>query len=1090
MPLEPGTRLGPYEIVELRGKGGMGEVYRSRDTRLDREVAVKVLPAELSADEAFRRRFEREAKTLSRLQHPHVCTLHDLGEAEGRHYLVLEYLEGETLEERLRSGPLPVAEAVRIGEQIAAGVAAAHAEKVVHRDLKPGNVLLTAHGVKVVDFGLAREAAGAVDTRAETAPVLTREGAVVGTLPYMAPEQVEGRATDHRSDVWALGCVLYEMVSGRRPFAGASDAGTVGAILEREPPRLEAAGERVPTGLEAVVGRCLEKSPAARFQAVAEVEAALGEVKARADAVGRRRSTVALAVAAVLVSVLGVALWRSGPGEGSDRPTTADAGQSGLALPPFENLSGEPELDALSVGIPAALVANEPNWMSTMEPMPAASAEEACAAAVGAGAEQVLRGTLLQVSDRVRVSARFFDCDPTVEVLWSGTYEGDVGQLLALHDEVVEAIRLEIGQISNFDGFYENPGSARWHVGRLTREDNERALAMIRAGEPGTLGEALQQALTEGWADPPETAIEEFAEEAQQCVGEAPRFWACHFQVAWVRAVEGDLRAAIAAARRTLELPGGDIALVRADLARYLALAGETEEAVEILEELLEASPGNPMAAHWWQYLGVAHFAEGRYATARDAAQRAIETDSNTPWNALAFAWQDVAVSAALLGDLDEARAALEEARKLRPALSLEVVEVFYGAAQPGHWRRYLEGLRLAGFGGSTGAAPVEPGDGALSARETALPFENLEADPELERLALGLWEELLARNEGTVDREALRDLDRGDACAAAAAAGRRWVRTGSLRRDGSRVRIRAELWDCPDRQRLWGDTYDRELDDLLSLQDEIVGRILTTSAEAADTSRYSNQEGTTQWWIGRRTREANVEARHRIRAALAESPADTEPHNEMVLASMQTLLEGWAENPEDVVAEMRRAVSDCRRVDPTSCHYETGFTELFGGDGQKMLAAFQRLQSQSGLPDTYDYVALALIRVGRPDEAVPLIEEAMRMSPEDSAMQRWIARLASAHFTARGYEEARDAARECIAFNESDPWGVLARCYQTLAASLAWLGDEQAARDAMARAREDRPALTLEVALLPHAASSEEQREHYAEGLRRAGLE
>ncbi|MDX1383272.1 MAG: serine/threonine-protein kinase, partial [Thermoanaerobaculia bacterium] len=184
MAIQPGTRLGPYEIVELRGRGGMGEVYRARDERLDRTVALKVLPVELSGDEAFRRRFEREARTISRLQHPRVCTLHDVGSVDGIEYLVMEYLEGETLEERLRDGPLPVEEALEIGTQIAEGVAAAHTAGLVHRDLKPGNVMLTPAGVKVLDFGLARESLGTgLDTRAETEVALTRDGALVGTLP-------------------------------------------------------------------------------------------------------------------------------------------------------------------------------------------------------------------------------------------------------------------------------------------------------------------------------------------------------------------------------------------------------------------------------------------------------------------------------------------------------------------------------------------------------------------------------------------------------------------------------------------------------------------------------------------------------------------------------------------------------------------------------------------------------------------------------------------------------------------------------------------------------------------------------------------
>ncbi|MDX1384137.1 MAG: serine/threonine-protein kinase, partial [Thermoanaerobaculia bacterium] len=239
MALEPGTLLGPYEIVELRGKGGMGEVYRARDTRLDRDVAVKVLPDELGGDSSFRKRFEREAKAISQLQHPHVCSLFDVGSSGEVDYLVMEYLEGETLESKIRRGPLRLDELLRIGAEIADAVAAAHRRGIVHRDLKPGNVIDTRLGVKVLDFGLATGFEGPSSPAATHAPTLaaslTAEGAIVGTLHYMSPEQLEGAEPDAGSDIWALGCVLYEMASGEPAFAGQSAASVIAAVMTRRP---------------------------------------------------------------------------------------------------------------------------------------------------------------------------------------------------------------------------------------------------------------------------------------------------------------------------------------------------------------------------------------------------------------------------------------------------------------------------------------------------------------------------------------------------------------------------------------------------------------------------------------------------------------------------------------------------------------------------------------------------------------------------------------------------------------------------------------------------------------------------------------
>ncbi len=264
MTLTPGTRLGPFDIGEPLGKGGMGEVYRARDRRLGRDVAVKVLSDELSADEHHRRRFEREARTISRLQHPNVGVLFDVGREDGRDYLVMELLEGQTLEERIASGGLSVDETLSIGRQIAMGVSAAHKSGLVHRDLKPANVMLTPNGAKVVDFGLARDvppqpSEDALSARTQTA--ITMGGAIVGTVPYMAPEQLAGQPANERTDIWALGCILYEMASGHRAFDGGTPAEMMGALLGETRPDLSKETSEVPGELSELVKHCLELEP-------------------------------------------------------------------------------------------------------------------------------------------------------------------------------------------------------------------------------------------------------------------------------------------------------------------------------------------------------------------------------------------------------------------------------------------------------------------------------------------------------------------------------------------------------------------------------------------------------------------------------------------------------------------------------------------------------------------------------------------------------------------------------------------------------------------------------------------------------------
>ncbi len=295
MSLSIGTRLGPYEILAPLGAGGMGEVYRARDSRLGREVAIKVLPHHLSSSPEVRARFEREARIVSSLNHPHICVLHDVGRENGTDYLVMELVEGETLAARLQRGPLPAAELLRLGAQIADALDRAHRAGVVHRDLKPGNVMVTRAGAKLMDFGLARLGApvpggagsGAAPADLTQSPTLTQpltaQGTMVGTFQYMSPEQLEGREADARSDIWALGCVLYEMATGRRAFEGRSQASLIAAILERQPAPIAEAPSGAPAGgappgLDGLIRDCLAKDPDERIQTAHDVRLRLQRV--------------------------------------------------------------------------------------------------------------------------------------------------------------------------------------------------------------------------------------------------------------------------------------------------------------------------------------------------------------------------------------------------------------------------------------------------------------------------------------------------------------------------------------------------------------------------------------------------------------------------------------------------------------------------------------------------------------------------------------------------------------------------------------------------------------------------------------------
>jgi serine/threonine protein kinase len=274
MALSPGTKLGPYEVVGPAGAGGMGEVYRARDARLHRDVAIKVLPPAFSRDADRLSRFQQEARAVASLNHPNIMAIYDFGEHDDSPYIVAELLEGETLRDRLRGGALTMRKATDYAEQIARGLAAAHEKGVIHRDLKPENIFVTRDGrVKILDFGLAKltRPEGAVATDAATVASQTAPGVVMGTVGYMSPEQVKGHIADNRSDLFSLGAILYEMMSGRRAFRGETSVETMSAILKEDPPELTETNRNVPPAMERIVRHCLEKNPDERFQSARDV---------------------------------------------------------------------------------------------------------------------------------------------------------------------------------------------------------------------------------------------------------------------------------------------------------------------------------------------------------------------------------------------------------------------------------------------------------------------------------------------------------------------------------------------------------------------------------------------------------------------------------------------------------------------------------------------------------------------------------------------------------------------------------------------------------------------------------------------------
>ena len=422
MSLTNGTRLGPYEILSPLGAGGMGEVYRARDTRLDREVAIKVLPEQLAKDSDALRRFEREAKAVAALSHPNVLVIYDVGQEGGRSFIVTELLQGEPLCDRLQRSPLPWTEAVHVALAIARGLTAAHAHGIVHRDLKPGNLFLTTDGIlKILDFGLARLVGRPTDVSDSTVTLETKPGTMLGTLPYMSPEQVRGQSIDVRTDIFSFGCVLFEMVAGKKAFSAETSADLAAAILTTWPPDFPTADCDVPRELQRIVSHCLEKDPAQRFQSAVDLAFSLEG----------------------MIS----------PGDESASATEGASTRSGqilsIAVLPFENLSGDPTQEYYADGMTDALIANLAKiaairvisrtsvmqYKGAKKPLPEIAKE--------LRVEAVVEGTVLCVEKRIRVTAQLIEAAADRH-MWAESYDRDLQDILGLQSEVARAIVNEV----------------------------------------------------------------------------------------------------------------------------------------------------------------------------------------------------------------------------------------------------------------------------------------------------------------------------------------------------------------------------------------------------------------------------------------------------------------------------------------------------------------------------------------------------------------------------------------------------------------------------------------------------------------------
>ena len=550
MGLPAGHRLGPYEVLAPLGAGGMGEVYRARDVRLDRTVAVKILPPELAVDERYRQRFEREARAASALSHPHIAHVYDVGEQDGTHFIAMEYVEGENLRELVTRGPLDVDRVVEIGAQMASALEEAHGRGVVHRDIKSANAVVTPKGqVKVLDFGLARrdrDGVGPLDSEQVT-EARTQAGVVVGTVPYMSPEQALGKDLDARTDLFSLGVVLYELATGRLPFVGNTATQTIDQICHATPVELGASRKGVPAELERIVRKCLEKDRDRRYASARDLVVDLRNLQ-RDRASGTGPVAVAPRRGSQRLLVLGAAGLLAAVAVGAGllyRASTRGGAIGSVAVLPFENATGDPGNEYLSDGISESLI----NKLSSLPGLRVISRTSAFAfkgkklgpAEIGRtlGVDALLLGSLAQRGASLAITAELVSVRDDRQ-LWGEKYSRSADDVLKVEGEIAATIARTLrGQLS---------GEEQQKLARGATADPE-AYRLYLKGRDFLVGNQQEM----------DKSVDYF----QQAVARAPEYALAHAGLAeaytrqaFLRASgrEEPLRMARAAVNRALEL--------------------------------------------------------------------------------------------------------------------------------------------------------------------------------------------------------------------------------------------------------------------------------------------------------------------------------------------------------------------------------------------------------------------------------------------------------------------------------------------------------------------------------------------------------
>ena len=1144
MALASGTKLGLYEIQSPLGAGGMGEVYRATDTKLGRDIALKVLPAGMAHDPERLARFRREAKALAQLDHPNIVTIHSVEESDGVHFLTMQLVEGQPLDHLIPAGGLPVEQIVEIASALGDALAAAHEKGIVHRDLKPANVMVTNEGrVKVLDFGLAKDVRGASPGDATlTSASQTEVGVVMGTPAYMSPEQTSGRPLDHRTDIFSLGVLLHEMATGRRPFEGTSSAELVSAILRDTPPSVTDVRPDLPSDLARVIRRCLEKDPRRRLQTARDVSNEFRDLARQTSQKVVPAKTSTSRIAAVKDS-------------GAAR---ADEG-FWVAVLPFGGASGDADLEALADGLTEDVTTGLSRFpylqVIAHNSAMAYKGRAADIRTVGRelGARYVIEGSIRKRGRAIRVSAQLMDAVSGTQ-LWAEAYDREISDAGAfqvqddLTDHIVTTVADGYGVLvrsmaaptrdRKVEALSASELVLRYYA--FMQQVNPQEHAVLRAGLERALEREPNHATA--WAclsnlyqleyfdrfNPREKPLERAREAAWRAVKIDPACQMGWKELAAFHFFSRDFTAFRETAERALSLNPRD-GTTLAFMAIMIAFSGDWERGVALAQRAIELNRHHP---GWYNNVAFHHhYRKGEYEEALQAAKKI-----NMP----EFHWMHLATAAAcgMLGRHEEARRAIESLRKYNATfLDLANVREDIGMWDPDkdEVERLLQGLQKAGlkYGSADSAATeIEPklkSDPAAAARSASiatttasgvsradegfwvavLPFKYAGTSAELKALADGLSEEVVT---GLSRFSYLRVIARGstakysgesgDIRAIGKELGARYVMEGSLRQGGSKLRLAVQLVDTLSGTHLWAENYERTFspENIFALQDDLVPRIVSTVADyygilphtISDALRRRKADDQlspheavlrTFSYFERITPEEHAQVRQILERAVRSAPDQCE-----IWAMLSTMY--WHEhafgfNPQP--DPLGRALAAARRsVDaaPTNNlgHSALAATLFF----QKNILAFRPAAERAIELNRMDGSNLASIRIlmaysGDWEHGCALVESALRLNPHHPGWY-WFAH----YFNAYRKGDYRGALSIALRFNM--PGFFIS--HALTAAVYGQLGLHEPAQKELQELIAIRPDFAVEARKEFEKSYDPELVEHLIDGLCKAGLE